>query len=1013
MWTWWQSFSIRVKLILFGAGAVAATSLLLVLAGLWYVGQLTEAARQEVDGLIAADLDHITLGVYDLIEAQDEALRQQVAASLRVAASILEREGGLRFAATTTEWQAVNQFSQQSETVALPRALVGGRVLEPNDDPNVVMPVVDEVTRLMGGTATLFQRMNERGDMLRVATTVLTDQGRRAIGTYIPALEPDGTANPVLARVLKGEAYSGVAFVVNAWYLTAYQPLQDASGAVVGMLYVGLPRDGVTSLRRALLDTRVGQTGYVYLLGGQGDDRGHYLLSRRGERDGEDIWETRDADGRFIIQEIVNRAVALGPGELATVRYRWQNAGEAAPRWKVARLAYYAPYDWVIGVGAYEDEFSALQARLSERQRAMTFTYVGLGLMALLLGVLLSTVLARSLARPLTEMAAAADALSAGDIRRDVQHRGSDEVGQLAASFRRMTAYFHEMSAAVDQIAAGRLTTRRLARSERDELGQAFDRMTANLRGLIQQTEAGARTVTAASAQLASAAGQAGQATGQIAAAMQQIAQGIAQQTQAATRTSQAVAQMRQAAGEVAAGSEEQAQAVEKAGVIGAQIQSALAQVAGNADAVAREVNEAARAAQAGAATVAETLQGMTAIRSQVEASAERVREMGRHSAQVGAIVETITDIASQTNLLALNAAIEAARVEAQSGQQVENLLNMYMTAAARLIAQMLTAGKPDGGAEYWDRLAQRSGLEVINVTDADGVVVYSNEAGKVGFRFSDDPKQQSSAFRRLLQETDGVVCQGIQPRSLDKALFKFVGVSRQDQRGLVQVGLRADTARVHRFNVAGFAVVADEVRKLAERAGAAAREIAGLIRGIQKSVAEAVHAMDQGADMVAGRAQQAQAAGDALERILRAVEAVRVQAEAAHQSTQAMSAMAHELTWAMEAVSAVTDANRMATSAMAANAGEVTGSIESIAAVSEENSAAVEEVSAAAEEMSAQVEAVNASAQSLAEMARALQDVVAQFQLEREAAAPASPPPPANGQPPTPERDILRAPQT
>jgi len=52
----------------------------------------------------------------------------------------------------------------------------------------------------------------------------------------------------------------------------------------------------------------------------------------------------------------------------------------------------------------------------------------------------------------------------------------------------------------------------------------------------------------------------------------------------------------------------------------------------------------------------------MDLIREKVGLSASKVQEMGNRSEQIGAIIETIDDIASQTNLLALNAAIEAAR---------------------------------------------------------------------------------------------------------------------------------------------------------------------------------------------------------------------------------------------------------------------------------------------------------------------------------------------------------------
>jgi hemerythrin-like metal-binding protein len=89
-----------------------------------------------------------------------------------------------------------------------------------------------------------------------------------------------------------------------------------------------------------------------------------------------------------------------------------------------------------------------------------------------------------------------------------------------------------------------------------------------------------------------------------------------------------------------------------------------------------------------------------------------------------------------------------------------------------------------------------------------------------------------------------------------------------------------------------------------------------------------------------------------------------------------------------LDTVSAVVEENTASTEEMAASSGEVTQAIESIASVSEENSASVEEVSASAEELNAQVEEVSASAQSLAEMAQALQAIVAQFKLAEDQVA-------------------------
>ena len=76
------------------------------------------------------------------------------------------------------------------------------------------------------GTTTIFM-----GD-LRISTNVLDDKGSRAIGTRVS----DEVADHVLEN---GLSWTGRAWVVNAWYLSHYDPIKDPQGNIIGMLYMG------------------------------------------------------------------------------------------------------------------------------------------------------------------------------------------------------------------------------------------------------------------------------------------------------------------------------------------------------------------------------------------------------------------------------------------------------------------------------------------------------------------------------------------------------------------------------------------------------------------------------------------------------------------------------------------------------------------------------------------------------------------------------------------------------
>ncbi|MBM4424125.1 MAG: HAMP domain-containing protein, partial [Chloroflexi bacterium] len=247
----------------------------------------------------------------------------------------------------------------------------------------------------------------------------------------------------------------------------------------------------------------------------------------------------------------------------------------------------------------------------------------------------------------LQNMAGVADKIAGGDLTGNVTLKSERDV--LGNAFAQMTAYLQNVAGVADKIAGGDLTGNVTLKSERDVLGNAFAQMIANLRRAVGEVSQNASGVQSASGQLASAAAQAGQGTSQIATTIQQVARGTSQQTEGVIRTASSVEQMKRAIEGVAKGAQEQAAAVGKASNVTTQITSAIQQVQIIVQSDAQGSAQAAQEARGGAQKVAETIKGMESIKAKVGLSAAKVKEMGRRSDQIGAIVETIDDIASQT----------------------------------------------------------------------------------------------------------------------------------------------------------------------------------------------------------------------------------------------------------------------------------------------------------------------------------------------------------------------------
>jgi methyl-accepting chemotaxis protein len=308
---------------------------------------------------------------------------------------------------------------------------------------------------------------------------------------------------------------------------------------------------------------------------------------------------------------------------------------------------------------------ASASARLQSAQHQAELAHTAL-LTFLVLGSTVAVVatwwLVRSTVTPVRKMVVVAQGLAEGNLEQDVAYSSADEIGQLASAFRSTVAYQQEMEAAALAIANGDLTVSVAPKGEHDRLGRAFAQMLGELKGMVEQISTSADGLQVISGQLGGSADEVSSSVQQAGQAIRLVAQGTKETASSARSSNQAIDELASAVHGIAAGAQDQARQVQDATATATEMAAGVEQVAANARNVAASSQQARTSAEQGVLAVRETVNGMQAIQQVVVAASAKVEELGKLGEQIGAVVETIDDIAEQTNLLALNAAIEAAR---------------------------------------------------------------------------------------------------------------------------------------------------------------------------------------------------------------------------------------------------------------------------------------------------------------------------------------------------------------
>ncbi|MEX0322955.1 MAG: methyl-accepting chemotaxis protein [Puniceicoccaceae bacterium] len=487
--------SLKIRLLALGLSVAVIPLVLLFMLSKRQESQVKDMVRDAMIDQATNDLSHQVVSILDLLEVSNDMLKINIQKGLRVGEQALDLAGGITFDSSeeSVEWTAVNQYTSNKQTVDLPVVRFGdGRSIQHVSSFDDEVPIVDRITELTDDTATIFQRMNEAGDMLRIATTV-NKGGQRAVGTYIPAVNPDGKPNPVIKEIMAGKTFRGRAYVVDQYYTTVYKPLLDSKGKVSGILYVGLPeRVATDKILDHLAEIKVGTTGYVYILNARGADAGRYVLSSKRARDGEIIINAKDANGRLFIQDMVEKAPTLAKGEIAQIEYPWINPGEPEPRNKLVEYAYYADWDWLIGVGSYEEEFysavNEVEATFSRYSVVMMVCIIIIAVVA----AGLFTGVTRSVTRPIEgiihQLGAGSDetAGAAGEVSSASQSL-AEGASEQAASLEETQASMESLKDLVDRNTSVAQETRTVSVDADSNAKQGIQAM-RDLQGIVQQS---------------------------------------------------------------------------------------------------------------------------------------------------------------------------------------------------------------------------------------------------------------------------------------------------------------------------------------------------------------------------------------------------------------------------------------------------------------------------------------------------------------------------------------------
>jgi methyl-accepting chemotaxis protein len=386
-----------------------------------------------------------------------------------------------------------------------------------------------------------------------------------------------------------------------------------------------------STFKKDLEEVKVGKTGYIYVM----DTTGAFIVHPSLANNGEKYLDLKDSDGRLIFRDMFKIAKKTSRGSSEMYKYNWINKGEKEARGKFAAVSYNQSYGWLIGVGAYEDDFLDTLNEIKGRNLISSAVVVLIGLIGIFISTAFLLKFGTKISSGITLVSGKLVEFSKGNIQLsevdnksllEISNNSKDEIGVMAKSFLTMGTYLSKRAEIVQAMASRDYTKQVNRENDSDLFSLNLEELRKSMNGSLSE----------------------------IASTSSEIKTNFKQIAEASTHLSD--------------GAQMQASSVEE---ISASITEINEDTTKNAE-NAKEVNSIAHKASEITASGNQQMNEMV----------ESMDKIAKASDDVNRVMKLIDDIAFQTNLLALNAAVEAARAGSHGkgfavvADEVRNLAN-------------------------------------------------------------------------------------------------------------------------------------------------------------------------------------------------------------------------------------------------------------------------------------------------------------------------------------------------